>query len=73
MLYLNCLSRANGNEAVAIEKVKRKYLLEEFSKRDIYFFLGTTLKNHNVSKNSFIIIGVFYPHKLPQDEQLSLF
>lgn len=47
MLYLNCLSCANGNEAIAIEKVKQKYL-EEFSKRDIYFFLGTTLKNHNV-------------------------
>ena len=72
MLYLNCLSRANGNEAIAIEKVKQKYL-EEFSKRDIYFFLGTTLKNHNASKNPFIMIGVFYPHKLPQDEQLSLF
>lgn len=72
MLYLNCLSRANGNEEVAIEKVKQKYL-EEFSKRDIYFFLGTTLKNHYVSKNPFIIIGVFYPPMLPQDGQMSLF
>lgn len=72
MLYLNCLSHAGGNEKIAIEKVKQKYL-EQFSTRDTYFFLGTTLKNHYVSKNPFIIIGVFYPPNLPQDEQMSLF
>lgn len=45
MLYLNCLSRANGNEEVAIKKVKQRYF-EDFLKRDTYFFLGTTLRNH---------------------------
>lgn len=72
MLYLKCLARAKGNEDVAIEKVRQKYLLD-FAKKDVYFFLGTTLRNHNVSKNPFIIIGVFYPPVSPQDEQISLF
>lgn len=72
MLYLNSLARTGGNEEVAIEKVKQKYF-GDFSKRDIYFFLGTTLKNHYVSKNPFIIIGVFYPPMPPQNEQISLF
>ena len=72
MLYLRCLNRADGNEEVAINQVKQKFM-EEFAKRDIYFFLGTTLEHHYTSKNPFIIIGVFYPPKLPPNEQMSLF
>ena len=72
MLYLKCLNRADGNEEVAINQVKQKFM-EEFAKRDIYFFLGTTLEHHYISKNPFIIIGVFYPPKLPPNEQMSLF
>lgn len=72
MLYLNCLNRANGNEEVAINQVKRKFK-DEFAERDIYFFLGTTLQHHYRSKNPFIIIGVFYPPKLPPYDQMSLF
>lgn len=72
MLYLNCLKRANNNEAVAISKVKEKYF-NFFLKRDLYFFLGTTKKFHNVSRNPFIIIGVFYPPFSQCNQQISLF
>lgn len=72
MLYLHCLKSSNGDENMAIAKVKKKYF-EEFSKRDIYFFLGTTLKHHNVSRNPFIIIGLFCPPPLSPNEQFSLF
>lgn len=65
MLYWNCLAAANGNEQVACEKVKQKYFTE-WCKKDIYFFLGTTKKFHNVGTNPFIIIGTFYPPKNPQ-------
>ena len=53
------------NEQVACEKVKQKYFTE-WCKKDIYFFLGTTKKFHNVGTNPFIIIGTFYPPKNPQ-------
>ena len=72
MLYLHCLESANGDEKIAIEKVKEKYF-GEFLKKDLYFFLGTTLKHHNVSRNPFIIIGVFCPPPLSPNEQLKLF
>ena len=60
-----------GYEAI-IAKVKEKYL-NRFAKRDIYFILGTTLRNHYISKNPFIIIGVFYPPMQPEWQQISLF
>lgn len=72
MLYWNCLSRAGNNEAIAIAKVKEKYL-DEFLKRDLYFFLGTTKQFHNVAPNPFIIIGVFYPPVSSSYKQLSIF
>jgi hypothetical protein len=59
-LYWNCLKRAGNNEQTAIKKVKKKYL-DEFSKKDIYLFLGTTRQYHGWAKNPFVIIGVFYP------------
>ena len=71
MLYLNCLKRY-GDEKIATEKVRQKYF-DEFTKRDLYFFLGTTLKFHNVSPNPFIIIGVFCPPLPDEFEQLSMF
>lgn len=55
MLYWNCLAAANGNEQVACEKVKQKYFTE-WCKKDIYFFLGTTKKFHNVGTNPFMQI-----------------
>ncbi len=65
MLYWNCLEKANGSEQVACEKVKEKFFTE-WLKKDLYFFLGTTLKFHNVGSDPFIIIGTFYPPKNPQ-------
>lgn len=72
MLYFNCLSKANGNEKLAIQKVKEKYF-DFFMSRDLYFFLGTTKQFHNVAPNPFIIIGAFYPPNLPETQQCSLF
>jgi|LSQX01.3.fsa_nt_gb hypothetical protein len=72
MLYFNCLKQPGNDESVAIEKVKEKYH-DEFSKKDIYFFLGTTLKHHRRSRNPFTIIGVYYPPFSTNDKQVSLF
>jgi hypothetical protein len=60
MLYFNCLKNTYGDEKTATAKVKEKYF-DDFIKRDIHFFLGTTKQFHNVAPNPFIIIGVFYP------------
>jgi hypothetical protein len=58
MLYRNCIK--HGKEK-ALHDIKKKYL-EDFRKRDIYFFLGTRRKAHiRRWKNPFSIIGVFYP------------
>lgn len=72
MLFFNCLKKANGDEHTAIEKVKQKYL-DYFMTRNLYFFLGTTLKFHNVAPNPFIIIGTYYPPMPSPVEQMSLF
>ena len=64
-LFWNCLYRTDGDEQAALELVKQKYL-GEFPKKDLYFFVGTTKKFHNVAPNPFVIIGVFYPPKTPQ-------
>lgn len=72
MLYLNSLKAAKGDEAVACQKVREKYFNEFTNDKDLYFFLGTTLKFHNIAPNPFIIIGTFYPPK-PKDEEPTLF
>ena len=64
-LFWNCLHKTGGDEAAALKLVKQKYL-EEFAEKDLYFFVGTTFKFHNVAPNPFVIIGVFYPPKTPQ-------
>jgi hypothetical protein len=70
-LFWNCLRAAEGNEAVALERVREKYELEFLLKKDIYLFLGTTKEWHTRrSKNPFVIIGVFYPKK---EAQMKLF
>ena len=68
MLYFNCLARANNDEKIAVEKVREKYM-NDFAKKDLYLFLGTTKQFHYIAPNPFIIIGVFYP---PHEEQLSM-
>ena len=69
MLYRNC--RVKHDEETAIELVKNKYY-NEFIKRDLYFFPGTTKHYHKVGKNPYIVIGVF-PPPLDANEQLRLF
>lgn len=70
-LYWNCLRRAEGNEAEALDKVREKYETLFLNKNDVYLFLGTTKEWHmRRAKNPFVIIGVFYP-KL--EDQMSLF
>jgi hypothetical protein len=68
-LFWTCLNRTGGDEDAALQQVKAKYL-EEFSKKDLYLFVGTTLRYHNIAPNPFVIVGVFYP---PKTTQLSLF
>ncbi|TAD95339.1 MAG: hypothetical protein EAZ97_15670 [Bacteroidetes bacterium] len=72
-LYWNCLKKAKGDEKIACEKVKEKYFEFFVNKRDLYLFLGTTKQNHYVSKNPFVIIGVFYPPIGNEAKQVTLF
>ncbi|MBJ7429127.1 MAG: hypothetical protein JHD28_09245, partial [Bacteroidia bacterium] len=61
-LYWNCLRSAEGNEIIALEKVREQYESNFIKNKDIYLFLGTTKEWHmRRSKNLFVIIGVFYP------------
>jgi len=62
-LYWNSLKKCNNDEKCAIDKVTQKYNDDFINNKDIYFFLGTTKKFHNIAPNPFIIIGVFYPPK----------
>lgn len=60
-LYWNCLSRYEGNEAMAVEDVKKKYF-DDFAKtKDLHLFLGTSQLHHLTGKNPFMIIGTFHP------------
>jgi hypothetical protein len=68
-LYWSCLKRCNNDKDLAVKKVKEKYL-DEFEKKDVHLFLGTTARYHGWAKNPFIIVGVFYP---PLEIQQSLF
>ena len=70
-LYWNCLRRAENNEQIAVKKVREKYFDEFLKKKDLYFFLGTTLQFHQKkSRNPYVIIGTFHP---PRQVQLDLF
>lgn len=70
-LYWNCLKAADGNETIALEKVRQQYESNFFKSKDLYLFLGTTKEWHmRRGKNPFVIIGVFYPKK---ETQLNLF
>jgi hypothetical protein len=58
--------------ASACEKVKEKYFYTFAHNKDLYFFLGTAKKWHNISKNPFSIIGTFQPPKIADDKQILL-
>ena len=68
-LYRNCLALAEGDEEVAIAKIRQKYEEDFIANKDITLFLGTTLEHHRRRHtNPFTIIGVFYPpRKLQQN------
>ncbi len=70
-LYRNCLRSSEGDEIVALEKVKQKYETEFLQENEITLFLGTTLEHHRQRHNNpFTIIGVFYPKKELQGDLL---
>jgi hypothetical protein len=70
-LYWNCLKSSDGDEIIALQKVREQYEINFFKNKDIYLFLGSTKEWHmRRAKNPFVIIGVFYPKK---ESQLSLF
>ena len=70
-LYWNCLRNADGNESIALRKVKEQYEDNFIKNKDLYLFLGTTKEWHRRrANNPFVIIGVFYPKK---ETQLNLF
>lgn len=70
-LFWNCLKRAEGDEEIAKEQVRQKYLEDFTSDKDIYLFLGTNFIHHRKNApNPFIIVGVFYP---PKTAQLTMF
>lgn len=68
-LYWNCLRSTGGDEPKALEKVRQKYV-DEFQKKDLHFFLGTTQQFHFVAPNPWVIIGVF---PIPHENQPDLF
>jgi len=61
-LYWRMLAKYEGDESLAVEAVKKKYF-DDFAKtKDLYFYLGTTLKYHiRKAKNPFVIVGTFTP------------
>lgn len=72
-LYRNCRNKSQAStldlkEQEALDKVKQKLVDDFLIKKDLYFIVGN-LKNH---KNTFMIIGIFYPPKI-KSKQLSLF
>lgn len=71
-LYWKCLKMTGGDEAKALAKVKQKYF-EEFLKKDLHFYLGTTQQFHLRGPNPWVIIGVLpIPHAVPEP-QMALF
>ena len=62
-LYLNCCK--NSDEQTAIAKLRQKYGMDFVNNKDLYLFLGTTLK-----WRTFVIIGIFYPPQITQPSLL---
>lgn len=67
-LYWNCLWAVDGDEQLALAKVRQKYF-DEFLQTDLHFFLGTTQQFHFVAPNPWVIIGVL---PIPHERQLGL-
>jgi hypothetical protein len=67
-LYWNCLRSCNGDEAAALAKVRQKYF-DDFTRKDLHFFLGTTQEFHFRAPNPWVIVGVF---PIPHEKQMDL-
>ncbi len=67
-LYWVCLRSSEGDETIAMAKVKEKYF-QQFSKADLHFYLGTTQQFHFVAPNPWVIIGVL---PIPFETQIGL-
>lgn len=68
-LYWNCLRSSNDNEHQALLKVRQKYF-DDFTSKDLHFYLGTTQQFHFVAPNPWVIVGVL---PIPHEVQESLF
>ena len=66
-LFWNCV-REYGDEEVACQKVRQKYI-DQFADKDVHLFLGTTQQWHFVGTNPYLIVGVF---PIPHDSQMGL-
>lgn len=71
-LYRRYIHQYKVSEEEACKKVKEKFFEYFAKKRDLYFFLGTTLQYHSLGKNPFLIIGTFTP-PIPKPQEPSLF
>jgi len=69
-LFWNCLRNTSNDEQAANQLVRQKYFNTFREEKDLYLFVGTTKRYHNIAPNPFTIIGVFYP---PKTQQLALF
>ena len=67
-LYWNCLRSCNGDEPAALTKVRQKYF-DDFTRKDLHFFLGTTQEFHFRAPNPWVIIGVL---PIPHEKQMDL-
>ena len=66
-LFWKCVWSNAGDEKVALAKVRQKYF-DDFTQKNLHFFLGTTQEFHFRAPNPWVIIGVFpIPHE-PQGE-----
>ena len=71
-LYRNCLARHEGDENRALEDVRQMYGVKFLADRDLYLFLGTSLKWHNMkSDNPYMIVGVYAPKMEAQPDLFS--
>lgn len=68
-LFWNCLRTGGIGEPQALEAVRARYL-DEFSRKDLHFFLGTTQQFHFVAPNPCVIVGVL---PIPHEQGIDLF
>ncbi|MFH0760726.1 MAG: hypothetical protein V2A67_04420 [Bacteroidota bacterium] len=72
-LYWRMVEKYDGDQKAACDEVYKKYWDDFVMTKDLYFFLGTTLRWHSKALNPFIIVGIFYPKPVPTNPQLKLF